>query len=156
MSDTDTTDESTTEAPVATAPPAKKLHLWRWLAGFTIVGAVLGFAGGLTSHALFPVHNGKNGAAGVPGAQGPAGEQGPKGPAGAAGKSTDLGIVGYCLNVQYQNSPTLNISYVSSVALDSPVVVNSTQTCPNGSFVPLQPSTQNTATPPTSAPPANG
>jgi hypothetical protein len=143
------TEELETDSYV-TAPtrrPKRKL----WIAAGLLGAAIFGFAGGVASHAIFPAHNGKPGVAGaagvagVAGVQGPVGQAGPAGPAGPPGKSTDLGIVGYCLNVQYENSPTLNISYVSSVSLDSPVLVNGTQTCPNGSFVPLQPTTSNRA-----------
>jgi hypothetical protein len=127
--------DPSTDAPIVAEPTAKKLHLGRWLGGVAIVGAVLGFAGGITSHALFPAHNGK------PGAQGPVGQAGPAGPSGPAGSSTDLGTTGYCFNTSYFDNQTYGIDYINSVSLTSPVDVNGTQTCPSGTFVPLQPST---------------
>ncbi len=121
------------DAPVTTPTPnSQGRKIWRWLAAFAVVGAVLGFAGGVTSHAIFPAKAG---------AQGPAGEAGPSGPAGPAGTSTDLGNVGYCFNYTTFDNQTTNESYVNSVSLTAPVNTNGTLSCPNGTFVPLQPTT---------------
>lgn len=98
---------------------------------------VLGFAGGLASHAMFPS---KQGPAGVEGKQGPAGEAGPQGAAGDAA-NINLSNIGYCVNVDYVYSG--NVTYVSGVSISSPVLTNGTQSCPTGTFTPLQPTSNN-------------
>jgi hypothetical protein len=135
MSDTET---PITDASAITVAPAKPHRLGRWLAGFAIVGAALGFAGGLATHAIFPAKNGVNG---QPGAQGPAGEAGPSGPQGPAGNNTDLGTVGYCFNTSYFDNQTYGIDYIDNVSLTAPVNTNGVDSCPSGTFVPLQPTT---------------
>jgi hypothetical protein len=138
MSNTDPAGIPVITRPAPVAPPRWGL----WLAGVAVVAVVLGLAGGVISHAMFPVHNGHNGHNGAAGPQGNAGEAGPAGPAGTPGADTNLSTIGYCFNTGYTNDPYSNYSYVSSVSLSAPTDVNGTQTCPNGSFVPLQPSTQ--------------
>jgi hypothetical protein len=95
---------------------------------------VLGFVGGIVSHAAFPA---SKGATGPTGKQGPVGQAGPTGPAGNAA-NLNLSNIGYCINVQYQFG---SVSYVNSVDITAPVLTNGTQSCPNGTFTPLQPTT---------------
>lgn len=145
MSSTDTkpsTGAPTAEVPVITRQP---LHWWT---GFVIVGValIIGVLGGVVSHALYPTHDGKPGAVGKQGPPGEAGRAGPAGPTGPGGSSTDLSTTGYCMNVSYTTDTYSNYTYVSGVSLSSPTLVNGTQTCPSGSFVPLQPTAQNTGT----------
>jgi hypothetical protein len=105
-----------------------------------VAALVLGFAGGLASHALFPSKQGPAGTQGKEGKQGPVGEAGPAGPAGNAA-NIDLSNIGYCVNVNYVYSGT--VTYVSGVSISSPILTNGTQSCPNGTFTPLQPTSSN-------------
>jgi hypothetical protein len=88
------------------------------------IAIVLGFVGGLASHAAFPA---------------PAG---PTGPAGSSG-AVPTGNLGYCFNVSYftDNAGTTSYTWVSGVTLVSPTLQSGTQSCPTGTFIPLTPST---------------
>jgi len=135
------TDVFTTQPqPLAPQPQSKRIvHL-----GFPafcigiIAVLVLGFAGGLASHALFPAKQGPPGLAGKQGKQGPVGQAGPQGPAGDAA-NINLSNIGYCVNVNYVYGG--DVTYVSGVSISSPVLTDGTQSCPNGTFTPLQPTT---------------
>lgn len=105
----------------------------------TIVAVLLlGFVGGLVAQTLFPAKQGPAGHEGKQGAQGPVGQAGPAGPAGNAA-NINLSTIGYCLNVD--NVYSGGVSYVQDLSLYAPTLTNGTQSCPTGSFVPLQPST---------------
>jgi hypothetical protein len=98
-----------------------------------IAALALGFAGGLASHALFPA---QQGAAGATGKQGAVGQTGAAGPAGSAA-NINLSNIGYCVSVDNVYSGTL--SYVQDLSIYAPTLTNGTQSCPTGTFTPLQP-----------------
>ena len=136
------TSEPTTEqvAPPQPAPQQNQKRMVEFglpaLCISIIAVLVLGFAGGLASHALFPSKQGPAGAQGKEGKQGPVGEAGPAGPAGNAA-NINLSTIGYCVNVD--NVYSGGVSYVQDVSLYAPTLTNGTQSCPTGTFTPLQP-----------------
>jgi hypothetical protein len=120
------------------SPPAPKRVVQLGIPALIIAAVavlVLGFVGGVVSHAVFPAQKGATGAAGK---QGQVGQTGPTGPAGNAA-NINLSNIGYCINFQYQYGGT--VSYISSADISPPVLTNGTQSCPNGTFTPLQPTT---------------
>jgi hypothetical protein len=102
-----------------------------------IVVLVLGFAGGMVARAVFPAKQGERGAVGKTGKQGPVGQAGPIGPTGPAA-NVNLSALGLCFGYNTFNDTTTNYTWVTSVQLYTPTVTNGTQSCPSGSFVPLQ------------------
>jgi hypothetical protein len=104
------------------------------LVGVAVTALLLGFVGGMASHALFPAKAGAVGPQGLVGQAGPAGRPGLAGPAGPAA-NIDTTKLGYCLNVTYSSSGST--SWVSGVSLQPPTIQSGTQSCPVGSFVPI-------------------
>ena len=100
------------------------------LVGIAVAAVALGFLGGIVSHALFPAQAGAQGKQGKAGEPGKAGEQGPPGSA----ANINLAALGVCF-VENTN-PTG--AWVTSVYLSTPVITNGTQSCPQGTFVPVQ------------------
>ena len=91
------------------------------------IAIVLGFVGGLVSHAIFPQKAGPQGKQGLAGERGPAG---PAGPTGSAG-SLDVANLGYCVDVTYytDDTDTENFTWVSGVTLSAPTIQAGTQSC---------------------------
>ena len=134
MTDTTETQPTPTYAEhamppaVEPAPPRAGL-LGLSLAALSVVvllALVLGFVGGLASHALFPAPQGPRGETGAAGVPGKAGATGPAGPAGPAA-NVDLASLGVCVNVTYGDS---GVSYVSGVSISAPVITGGTQQPP--------------------------
>lgn len=146
MSDTETPEEPTVQtdavAPSAVAPvmaqPTPKP--WGLLVATAIIALVLGFAGGIASHAIFPQKAGPAGAEGPQGKTGPQGEAGQSGAAGAAA-SIDLSKIGFCFNVNNNTSGT--VSFVDGVSIFAPTDTNGTLSCSIGQYVTLQPTLPN-------------
>jgi hypothetical protein len=142
------TSEPTTEQVAAPqpAPQAKQKRVVEFGFPAVCIGIiavlVLGFAGGLASHALFPSKQGPAGAQGKEGKQGAVGEAGPAGPAGNAA-NINLSSIGYCFGYNTFADTTDNYTWVTSVSLYAPTDTNGTQSCPSGTFTPLQPTTNN-------------
>jgi hypothetical protein len=97
------------------------------------VALLLGFVGGLASHAIFPPKQGASGA------QGPVGQTGATGPAGSAA-SVDLSKIGLCVNVTTADS---GVYYVSGVSIFAPTDNAGTLSCPFGQYVNLEPTLPN-------------
>lgn len=107
-----------------------------------IVVLLLGFAGGVAARALFPAQRGPIGAQGK---QGAAGETGPQGPAGNA-QNINFQTIGYCFGYDtYAFSGGTTPDFITSIELYAPTVTNGTQSCPTGTFTPLQQSSNTPA-----------
>ena len=118
--------------PVIAPAPQRSLTTGWVIAIVAVVALVLGVAGGVLSHAMFPAAAGAKGATGAPGK---AGAAGPVGPTGSAA-NVDLSKLGVCVNVTYNYS---GVSYVSGVDVSTPTETNgSAESCPNGTFTPVQ------------------
>ena len=143
------TNDDTGEIPIAepaapwvqpTPPPHSHGVVNLGLVGLSVViilGIFLGFAGGLASHALFPPAAGAKGATGAPGAPGKDGKTGPTGATGSAA-NVDLSKLGVCVNVTY-GGDGVQYSWVQNVDVSTPTLTNgATQSCPTGTFTPVQ------------------
>ena len=138
---TNSTQELLQPSDPAQAPPKTKRVVEFGIPALCIgivAVLVLGFAGGITSQALFPAKQGPTGHQGEQGKQGPVGETGPAGPAGNAA-NINLSGIGYCFGYNTFSDATTNYTWVTSVSLYAPTDTNGTQSCPTGSFTPLQP-----------------
>ena len=97
-----TTQQQPTQAPYSPQPTQRPKRVMEFgiaaLSIGIIAALVLGFAGGLASHALFPAQQGPAGASGKEGKQGPVGQAGPAGAPGDAA-NINLSTIGYCVNV---------------------------------------------------------
>jgi hypothetical protein len=129
MSDGTETDGASTVHPPIVQPVKAKFSAGM-LAAVAVVAIVLGFAGGVVSHAVFPASQGKMG---VSGKQGPVGETGSQGPPGSAA-TVSTSNLGVCWNTTY-GSDGLGNDFVQSISMESPSLVSGTQSCPSGSFV---------------------
>lgn len=135
---TDPTGQISAPAPAYEPSKAKRVVEFGFPAlciGIVAV-LVLGFAGGIAAQSMFPAKQGPVGAQGKEGKQGQVGQAGPIGPAGNAA-NINLSSIGYCFNYDTQTSGTS--TWVTDVTLYAPTDTNGTQSCPTGSFVPLQP-----------------
>ena len=125
-----------TPSPTPASQPEKR-GITIGVGSLAIVGVLallLGFAGGIVSHAIFPA---KTGATGAAGKQGPAGEAGPAGQTGPPA-NINLSQLGYCVDVSYFNDTTDSFTWVSGVSIYAPTVTNGTQSCPSGTFTPIE------------------
>lgn len=113
------------------APPPSQQQGIRVGVGMLAVGAllavILGFLGGVVSHSLFPAP------AGAQGKQGEPGRPGVPGPPGSAA-NVNLSTLGVCFQENFDSTS----SVVTSVSIYSPTITNGTQSCPSGTFVPVQ------------------
>jgi hypothetical protein len=101
-----------------------------------ILAIVLGFVGGIASHAIFPQNQGPEGKQGIAGKAGATGPIGPTGPA----ANVDLSKLGVCVNVTYfTDNAGFGTSYtwVNGVSIYTPTSTNGTQSCPTGMFTPV-------------------
>ena len=142
-----TTEQQQAQSPYPVRPTQRPKRVMEFGIAALSIGIiavlVLGFAGGLASQALFPA---KQGPAGVPGKQGHQGQQGQVGQAGPAGPpgnaaNINLSNIGYCFAYNTFNDTTDSYTWVTSVSLYAPTDTNGTQSCPTGTFTPLQPTT---------------
>jgi len=100
--------------------------------GFAAV--LLGFLGGIASHALLPASAGAHGKQGQKGDKGNAGQQGIPGSDAVA----NLSALGVCYDVTYGKDNNADSTSVMGVYLSTPTVTNGTQSCQSGQFLPVQ------------------
>lgn len=141
---TDTTEPTTGEVPAQPAPiymqrPKRIIQFSvPMLCATIIVVLVLGFAGGMVARAVFPAKQGAIGHTGKTGKQGPVGQAGPIGPTGPAA-NVNLSALGLCFSTgSYSFADTTIPALLEYANLYTPTNTNGTQSCPSGSFVPLQ------------------
>jgi hypothetical protein len=112
--------------PVVAQPKPPGVMTWKVAPLIALVALVLGFGGGLVSHAAFPA---------------PKGATGPTGPPGPSGVGTpiDLNNMGYCVSVSTMNNQTWDAFYVTNVSISAPTDTAGTLSCPSGQYVSLEP-----------------